>query len=324
MTEQNDSASAVRDHVFANGDRMPMLGLGTWKSERGEVQAAVREAIDVGYRHIDCAAFYGNEAEVGEAIRDAIGDGRVARENLFITSKLWNNAHGRANVEPALRATIDALGVDYVDLYQIHWPVSVRPDVGLPASAADFLEVPVAETWGGFEAALDAGLTRHIGVSNFSPKKLGELISRSEIKPEVNQVELHPLLQQPELLAYCNSQDIHVTAYSPLGSCDRPAFLKADDAPLLLEDPVVRSIADAHDRTPAQVLLAWHLERGVSTIPKSVTPARLRENLAAAELVLTEAEMSQIAELDRGYRLISGDIWVLEGGPWTMQTLWDE
>jgi alcohol dehydrogenase (NADP+) len=324
MAEQSGAASAVKDHVFANGDRMPMLGLGTWKSEPGEVQAAVREAINVGYRHIDSATFYGNEAEVGEAIRDAIGDGQVAREDLFITSKLWNNAHGRANVDPTLRATIDALGVDYVDLYQIHWPVSVRPDVGLPASAEDFLEVPVEETWAGFEAARDAGLTRHIGVSNFSAKKLGKLISRSKIKPEVNQVELHPLLQQPQLLAYCKSEDIHVTAYSPLGSGDRPAFLKADDAPVLLEDPVIRSIADVHDRTPAQVLLAWHLQRGVSTIPKSVKPARLRENLAAAQLVLSGAEMGQIAELDRGYRLISGDIWVLDGGPWTMQTLWDE
>jgi alcohol dehydrogenase (NADP+) len=317
-------AGAVKDHVFANGDRMPLLGLGTWKSEPGEVQVAVREAIGAGYRHIDCAAFYGNEAEVGSAIRDAIAGGDATREDLFITSKLWSNAHGRANVEPTLRATLDALGVDYLDMYEIHWPISLHAGVGLPASAADFMDVPLQETWAGFEDAVDARLTRHIGVSNFSAKKLGVLLSHCRIKPEANQVELHPMLQQPELLSYCASQSIHVTAYSPLGSGDRPAFLKAADAPVLLEDPVIGSIAEAHDRTPAQVLLAWHLQRGVSTIPKSVTPGRLRENLAAAELVLTDADMDAIAGLDRGYRLISGDIWVLEGGPWTMQTLWDE
>jgi alcohol dehydrogenase (NADP+) len=144
-----------------------------------------------------------------------------------------------------------------------------------------------------------------------------------KVKPEVNQVELHPVLQQNELVAYCTSQGIHVTAYAPLGSGDRPAFVKAADAPVLLENPVIRSIAQAHERTPAQVLIAWHVQRGVSAIPKSVTPARLRENLASAELTLTAAEMQSIAALDRNYRLIAGDFWALEGSPWTLQTIWD-
>jgi alcohol dehydrogenase (NADP+) len=174
------------------------------------------------------------------------------------------------------------------------------------------------------EAAMAAGLTRQIGVSNFSVKKLSELLPHCSIKPEMNQVELHPLLQQSELVADCASQGIHVTAYSPLGSGDRPDFLRAPDAPVQLEDSVIGSIAQAHDRTPAQVLIAWHLQCGVSTIPKSVTPARLRENLAAAELVLTEADMDRIAGLDRGYRLIAGEFWVFEGAPWTLQTIWDD
>ena len=162
-----------------------------------------------------------------------------------------------------------------------------------------------------------------IGVSNFSAKKIRDLLPHCTIKPEVNQVELHPLLQQPELVAYCASEGIHVTAYAPLGSSDRPAFVKAADAPVLLENPIIRSIAAAHDRTPAQVLLAWQVQRGISAIPKSVTPARLRENLAAAELTLTAAELQRIAALDQGYRLIAGSFWVVPGTPWTLETIWD-
>jgi len=173
------------------------------------------------------------------------------------------------------------------------------------------------------EAAVSAGLTRHIGVSNFSAKKLRDLLPHCKIKPEVNQVELHPLLQQPELVEYCASQGIHMTAYSPLGSSDRPDFVKAPDAPVLLDNPVIRSIADGRGCTPAQVLLAWHVQRGISAIPKSVTPSRLRENLAAAEIELSQADLDQIAGLDQNYRLIDGSFWVMEGGPWTVQTIWN-
>ena len=137
-------------------------------------------------------------------------------------------------------------------------------------------------------------------------------------------MELHPLLQQRDLVASCASYGVHVTAYAPLGSGDRPAFLKAADAPVLLDDVVIRSIAEAHGRTSAQVLIAWHVERGISTIPKSVTPARLRENLEAATLALTPAELDRIAALDRGYRFINGDFWAVPGTPWTLQTIWDE
>ena len=313
-------------HTFANGDAMPLLGLGTWKSDPGDVYAAVREAIRIGYRHIDCAALYGNEAEIGQALHDAIRDGEVTRQDLWITSKLWSNAHGRGNVEPALRKTLKDLGLEYLDMYMIHWPIPLKPSAVLPGSAADFLppaEAPIHATWAGMEAAARAGLTRHLGVSNFSAKKIRELLPHCELKPEVNQVELHPLLQQTDLVATCSSVGIHTTAYAPLGSGDRPAFVKAPDAPVLLEDPVIRSIADAHQRTPAQVLIAWHLGRGISAIPKSVTPARLRENFAANELELTPADLERIAALDRGYRLIAGAFWVVEGTPWTLQTIWD-
>lgn len=314
-------------HQLTNGDRLPLLGLGTWKSAPGEVYAAVREAIRIGYRHIDCAAAYGNEAEVGQALSDAIQGGEVTRQELWITSKLWCNAHGRDNVEPAINKTLADLRLDYLDLYLIHWPIPLKPSVSFPSSADDFMrptEAPLHATWAGMEAALRAGLVRHLGVSNFSAKKLRELLPHCQVKLEVNQVELHPLLQQPELSRYCASEGIHVTAYSPLGSSDRPAFVKAADAPVLLENPVIRSIAEAHARTPAQVLLAWHVQRGVSTIPKSVSPARLRENFAAAELELTASDLERIAGLDQGCRLLVGAFWAIEGGPWKVETIWDE
>jgi alcohol dehydrogenase (NADP+) len=317
----------MRSATFANGDSMPLLGLGTWKSAPGEVGAAVREAIRLGYRHIDCASVYANEPEVGEAIRSAIEAGEVKREELWITSKLWCNAHGRDNVEAALRRTLADLGLEWLDLYLIHWPVPIKPGVAFPSRGEDLLppaQMPIRDTWEGMEGVLEAGLTRHIGVSNFSSHKLHELLAHCRIRPEVNQVERHPLLQQPALVADCAAEGIHITAYSPLGSQDRPAGLKGADEPVLLNNPVIEAIAAERGCTPAQVLLAWHLQSGISTIPKSVSPARLKENLAAAEITLTPADLEQIGALDQNLRLVSGSFWLMEGSPWSLQNLWDE
>ncbi len=317
----------MRSASFANGDRMPLLGLGTWKAAPGEVGAAVREAIRLGYRHIDCASVYANEPEVGAAIAEAIAAGEVRREELWITSKLWCNAHGRENVEPALRRTLADLQLEWLDLYLVHWPVPIKPGVAFPASAADLLppeSVPLADTWTGMEAVQELDLTRHIGVSNFSSHKLNDLLAHCRRKPEVNQVERHPLLQQPQLLADCAAAGVHVTAYSPLGSGDRPAALKGSDEPVLLENPVIGAIAAEHGCSPAQVLITWQLQGGLSTIPKSVSPERLRQNQAAADLQLTPADLERIAGLDQHRRLVDGSFWLLEGGPWTLQRLWDE
>ena len=306
---------------------MPLLGLGTWKSAPGEVGAAVREAIRQGYRHIDCASVYGNEPEVGEAIQAAIAAGEVRREELWITSKLWCNAHGRENVEPALRRTLADLGLAWLDLYLIHWPVPIKPGVAFPSSAEELLspgQVPLANTWEGMEAAVEAGLTRHIGVSNFSTRKLHDLLAHCRFRPEVNQVERHPLLQQPALLADCTAAGVHVTAYSPLGSNDRPAGLKGADEPVLLQNPVIGAIATEHGCSPAQVLIAWQLQGGISTIPKSVNPARLQENLAAEDITLRPADLERITALDHHRRLVDGTFWLMEGSPWTLQSLWDE
>jgi len=305
---------------FDNGDTMPMLGLGTWKSAPGEVGRAVGTALELGYRHIDCAPIYGNEPEIGEALSGAERDG------VWITSKLWNNAHREKDVRPALERTLKDLRLDHLDLYLIHWPVVVRPGVTAPESAADLLpldEVPIAETWGAMEELVRDGLCRHIGVSNFSVPKLERLLGDARVKPAMNQVELHPYLQQPAMLEFCREHGIHLTAYSPLGSMDRPDTMKASEEPVLLEDATVASIARARGCTPAQVVLAWALQRGTAAIPKSVHDDRLKENLAAAAIELEADDMADLAALDKNRRYVDGSFWAKENGPYTLANLWD-
>jgi len=311
--------------TFPNGDAMPMLGLGTWKSEPGEVGGAVRTALEIGYRHIDCASIYGNEAEIGQALFAAIDGGEVARDELWVTSKLWNNSHAPEDVRPALEQTLADLRLESLDLYLMHWPIALRKGAMIPESVDDFLsleERPLAATWEAMEALVDAGLCRHIGVSNFSVRRLEELRAGARIQPVMNQVEMHPYLQQPALVEYCRAHGIHVTAYSPLGSGDRPGRLREGDELVLLDDPVVAGIAGRVGCTPAQVLIRWALERGTAVIPKSVNPKRLADNFAAADVVFVEEDVRFLAELDSEHRFIDGTFWVHEGGPYTLDDLW--
>ncbi|MBL4586272.1 MAG: aldo/keto reductase [Flavobacteriales bacterium] len=313
--------------TFKNGDTMPILGLGTWKSKPGEVYSAVREAIKVGFRHIDCAFIYMNEKEIGQALADAFSEGDVKREDLWITSKLWNNSHAMDAVIPTLRKTLADLQLDYLDLYLVHWPFVFMDDKLNAESADDMIplsELPLENTWRGMELAVESGLTRHIGVSNFSVKKLKDLISKVTVKPEMNQIELHPLLHQNEVLAFCKSEGIHVTAYSPLGSPDRSAGLKAENEPNLFEHPIIVGLAEKHDVSPAQIMIAWAMERGTAVIPKSVNAGRIAQNLQSTKIELSIEDMQKMAHADRHFRYVTGAFWAFKGSSNSVANLWDE
>ncbi len=312
---------------FANGDSMPALGLGTWKSKPGEVFGAILSAINIGYRHIDCAPIYGNEKEIGEALKKCFDDKIVKREEVWITSKLWNDQHHQEEVVPALKNTLQDLQLEYLDLFLIHWPVVVKKGLYRPGSADGFIslkELPIGDTWMGMETALEKSLARHIGVSNFSVKKLEALVAGAKVKPEMNQIEMHPYLSQPEMVSFCNKNSIHLTAYSPLGSFDRSPKVKRMDEPVLMNDSILSAIAEEHGCTAAQVLIAWAMKRGTAVIPKSVSPERLKQNFEATHVSLTATNMEEINTLNKHYRYIDGSFWTPEGSPYTIANLWDE
>lgn len=310
---------------FSNNDEMPAFGLGTWKSGEGEVYNALKTAIKTGYRHIDCAAAYGNEKEVGKALSELFKEGVVAREDVWITSKLWSNMHAKEDVILALKQSLSDLQLEYLDLYLIHWPIAQKKEIPFVSKVEDFIpleELPNEVTWEGLEKGVELGLVKHIGVSNFGPKALQQLISNSKIKPEMNQVESHPYYQQNDMLSFCKANNMHITAYAPLGSGDRAAKFKAEDEPMLLQDPVIVDIAKSKNATPGQVLISWALHRGTSVIPKSVNPGRIAQNFESQSIELSESDMKRIAALDMNYRFLTGAHWVYEGSNYTLESIW--
>ncbi|KAI9269373.1 NADP-dependent oxidoreductase domain-containing protein [Sporodiniella umbellata] len=265
--------SLGRTFQLNTGATMPALGLGTWQSKPNEVYNAVLVALKNGYKHIDAAFIYGNEKEVGQAIKDS----KVPREELFITTKLWNNSHRPEAVEKALQVSLDNLQLEYIDLYLMHWPVAFKGGEEPAPKDKDgkilFDDVDYTETYTAMEKLVGPKV-RAIGVSNFTIAKLEKLAKTQKVVPAVNQVELHPFLPQDDLIKYCNEHNITVTAYSPLGSTDSP-FLK---------DEKIAKIAEKYDTTPAQILISWAIQRGTVVIPKSVTESRIISNFKDVEL----------------------------------------
>jgi len=292
---------------LSNGYSIPIVGLGTWQSPPGEVDRAVRDAIDAGYRHLDCAFGYGNENEVGNAIQAKIAEGVVKREDLFITSKLWNTYHEPQHVRLCVEMSLKNLKLDYLDLYLIHWPHSFKysgaenfpknADGSMIYDYTDYLD-----TWGALEVLVDEGLIRSIGVSNFNSEQLDRVYTNSRIKPVMNQVECHPYLNQSRLIEYCRARSVAVTGYSPLGSPNRPWAQPGD--PQLMEDPKIVAIAKKYNRSPAQILIRYQIQRGVVVIPKSTTKTRIVGNFDVFGFELTAEDVKTIDGFDCNGRLV--------------------
>lgn len=292
-----------------DGNNIPILGLGTWKSEPNLVGKAVKFAIlNSGYRHIDCAAIYRNELEVGEVLKEIIGK-KVKRRELFISSKLWNTEHRPKRAEKACKKTLSDLHLEYLDLYLMHWGVAFKPDRNLEPVLKDgkviIDKVSIQETWTAMESLVRKGLVKSIGVSNFTTIMLVDLLTYAKIKPAVNQIELHPYHTQEELVAFCKSKGIAVTAYSPLG---RPGVLDIQ-AQNILGEVIIKRLAKKYKKTPAQILLNWAINRETIAIPKSVTKERISENIDIFDFELTKTEQTAISALNRNLRIVNPGQW---------------
>jgi diketogulonate reductase-like aldo/keto reductase len=320
--------AAIPQRKLNTGASMPAVGLGTFGSDHvsaTQVADAVRGAAAVGYRHFDCASVYGNEPEVGAAL-EAIQQGGIKREELWITSKLWNDKHGENDVVAQCRKSIADLRVKYFDLYLVHWPFPNfhPPHCDVTSRSPDakpYIHENYMKTWRKMEELVDLGLVRHIGTSNMTIPKLKLVLRDARIKPAVNEMELHPHFQQPELFKYVVDNGIEPIGYCPIGSPGRPERDRTPEDTTPTSDPVIVKIAQSHGIGPAAVCIKWAVQRGQSPIPFSVN--HYRENLECVTSdPLTAEEMKAIEGIDRNCRLIKGQVFLWKDGQ-SWEALWD-
>jgi diketogulonate reductase-like aldo/keto reductase len=323
-----DPATVPQRRLYT-GALMPAIGLGTFGSDHaaaGAVAAAVEGAMDAGYRHIDCASVYGNEAEIGRVLGRLSGSG--LREDLWITSKLWNDKHAEADVVPSCRKSIEDLQCGYLDTYLVHWPFPNfhPPGCSVESRSPDakpYIHENFMRTWRQMEHLVDLGLVRHIGTSNVTVPKLKLILRDARIKPAVNEMELHPHFQQPELFDFVRAHGVEPIGYCPLGSPNRPDRDRTPEDTNPLTDPVILRIAEAHGVHPATVCLKWAIQRGQTPIPFSINPRNYIANLEAAVTEpLTGEEMQAIAGIDRNCRLIKGQVFLWKASQ-SWEALWD-
>ncbi|XP_053617114.1 aldo-keto reductase AKR2E4-like [Plodia interpunctella] len=288
---------------LTSGYVMPVVGLGTYarKADPGQFRQGVEWGIELGYRHIDTAAIYKNEEEVGQGISNKIKEGVVTRGELFITTKLWCDRHAEADVLPTLKESLNRLQLDYVDLYLIHWPVSINKN-------GEDAEVDYLETWKGMESLVKMGLAKSIGVSNFNEEQLGRLLAVANIKPAVNQIEINPTFTQHALVDFCKSHSVVPVAYTPLGliSEARPEFIGKD---VIKTDPKLGELAEKYGKTRAQIALRYLVQRGIPVVPKSFTKSRIAENLDIFNFELTDKEMAIVDGYNLDHRCVPGTAW---------------
>lgn len=309
---------------------MPAIGLGTFGSDHApalEVADAVQGAISIGYRHIDCAAVYMNEPSIGEVFSDYLGSG-LARADLWITSKLWNDKHAAKDIIPACQQSIAELRCEYLDAYLVHWPFRNfhPPGCSVESRSSDarpYIHEEFMETWRQMESLVDLGLVKHIGTSNMTIAKLKLLLRDARIKPAVNEMELHPHFQQSELFAFVRSNGIEPIGYTPLGSPNRPERDRSPDDTSPLEDPVILAIAERLGIHPAAVCIKWAVQRGQTPIPFSTKRRNYTANFeAAVGEPLAEEDMRAIARIDKNCRLIKGQVFLWKPGQ-SWEDLWD-
>ncbi|XP_070559211.1 aldo-keto reductase 1B-like [Ptychodera flava] len=304
MTEANNTIPLL---TLQDGHRIPQIGLGTWKCSPDETEAVVMAALDAGYRHIDCAFIYGNEVGVGNAMKGKLDGGSLSREDMFVTSKLWNTYHGKDDVKSGFLRSLESLQLEYLDLFLIHTPVAYqrgdqifpKGDDGYPI----FADVDYIETWKGMECLVEEGLVRSIGLSNFNEKQIRRVLEVATIKPVINQIEVNPYFTNTALIEFCKSKNITVVAYSPLGPTAHRAGYSPGDK-ILLEDPVINAVAKKHRKAPSQVAVRYAIDKGLVVLTKSSKFERIKKNIQVFDFHLDEDDIVAIDNMNQNQRTV--------------------